>query len=107
MRAGHRLQDSLDNLTNKQITCTILPVDYKNHSNARHIICCHAPKYSKPPQNRDRGSTVVNCCATNQKVAGSIPDGVIGIFHLHNPPDRTMALGSTQRLIEMSTRNIS
>jgi hypothetical protein len=21
------------------------------------------------------------CCATNQKVAGSIPDGVIGIFH--------------------------
>jgi hypothetical protein len=21
------------------------------------------------------------CCATNRKVAGSIPDGVIGIFH--------------------------
>ena len=33
------------------------------------------------------------CCATNRKVAGSIPDGVIGIFHWHNPPDRTMALG--------------
>ena len=28
-------------------------------------------------------------------------------FHLHNPSDRTMALGSTQPLIEMSTRNIS
>ena len=27
------------------------------------------------------------------KVAGSIPDGVIGIFHRHNPSDRTMALG--------------
>jgi hypothetical protein len=28
-------------------------------------------------------------CATNHKVAGSIPDGVIGIFHWHNPSDRT------------------
>jgi len=23
----------------------------------------------------------LRCCATNWKVAGSIPDGVIGIFH--------------------------
>ena len=46
-------------------------------------------------------------CATNLKVAGSIPDGVIGIFHWHNPSDRTMALGSTQPLTEMSTRSIS
>ena len=23
----------------------------------------------------------LSCCATNRKVAGSIPDGVIGIFH--------------------------
>ena len=30
-----------------------------------------------------------------------------GIFHLHNPSDRTVALGSTQTLTEMSTRNIS
>jgi hypothetical protein len=37
-------------------------------------------------------------CATNRKVAGSIPDGVIGIFHWHNPSGRTMALGSTQPL---------
>ena len=30
------------------------------------------------------GTTVaqwLRCCATNLKVAGSIPDGVIGIFH--------------------------
>jgi hypothetical protein len=46
-------------------------------------------------------------CATNRKVAGSIPDGVIGIFHCHNLSDRTMALGSTQPLTEMSTRSIS
>jgi len=39
--------------------------------------------------------------------AGSIPDGVVGIFHWHNPSGRTMALGSTQPLTEMSTRNIS
>ena len=23
----------------------------------------------------------LRCCATNRKVAGSIPDGIIGIFH--------------------------
>ena len=46
-------------------------------------------------------------CATSRKVAGSIPDGVIGIFHWQNPSGRKMALGSTQFLTEMSTRNIS
>jgi hypothetical protein len=46
-------------------------------------------------------------CATILKVAGSIPDGVIGIFHWHIPSDRIMALGSTQPLTEMSTRSIS
>jgi hypothetical protein len=45
-------------------------------------------------------------CATSRKVAGSIPDGVIGIFHWHNSSGRTMALWLTQPLIEMSTRNI-
>jgi len=46
-------------------------------------------------------------CATSRKVAGSITDGVIGIFHWHNPSGRTMALGLTQPLTEMSTRNVS
>jgi hypothetical protein len=46
-------------------------------------------------------------CATSWKVAGSIPDGVIGIFHLHNPSGRTMALRLTQPLTQMSTRKIS
>jgi hypothetical protein len=46
-------------------------------------------------------------CAANRKVAGSIPNGVTGIFHSHNPSGRTMALGLTQPLTEMSTRNIS
>jgi len=38
---------------------------------------------------------------------GSIPDVVTEIFHRHNPSGRTMTLRSTQRLTEMSTRNIS
>ena len=45
--------------------------------------------------------------ATSRKVAGSIPDGVIGICNWHNPSDRTMALELTRPLTEMSTRNIS
>jgi len=45
-------------------------------------------------------------CATSRKVTGSIPGGVTGIFHWHNPSGRTMALGLTQPLTEMSTRNI-
>ena len=57
-----------------------------------------------------RGTAVaqwLRCCATNRKVAGSIPDGFIGIFHCHNPSDPTVALGSTQPLTEMSARMIS
>jgi hypothetical protein len=46
-------------------------------------------------------------CATNRKVAWSIPDGVNGNFYWHNPSGRTMALESTQPLTEMSTRNNS
>jgi hypothetical protein len=34
-------------------------------------------------------------CASSRKVAGSIPDYVIGIFHWHNPSGRTMTLGLT------------
>jgi hypothetical protein len=45
--------------------------------------------------------------AEGRKVAGSIPDGVTGIFLLHNPSGRTMALGLTHPLTEMSTSNIS
>jgi hypothetical protein len=46
-------------------------------------------------------------CATNRKVAGSTPDGVFGFFRWRKPSDRTMTLGSTQPLTEISTRSIS
>ena len=41
--------------------------------------------------------------ALSYKVAGSIPDGVIGLFHWHNSSGRTLALGPTQPLTKMST----
>jgi hypothetical protein len=46
-------------------------------------------------------------CATNQKVAGLIPDGVMEFFIDINPSDLTKALGSTQPLTEMGTGSIS
>jgi hypothetical protein len=42
----------------------------------------------------------------SKKFAASIPDDVTGLFRRHNPSGRTMTLGSTQPLTEMSTRNI-
>jgi hypothetical protein len=40
-----------------------------------------------------------------RKIAGSIPDEVIGFLNWPNFSSRIMALGSTQPLTEMSTRN--
>jgi hypothetical protein len=51
-------------------------------------------------------SNAVGHCATSRKVAGSIPDEVIGFFSWPNPSSRIVALGSTQFLTELSTRNI-
>ena len=46
--------------------------------------------------------------ATSRTVPESIPGGVNGFFFISdNPSDRTMALGSTQPLVKMSTMNIS
>ena len=45
-------------------------------------------------------------CATIQQIAGSIPDGVTKIFHWLNPSCRTIPLGSTMPLPEMSTRGL-
>ena len=44
--------------------------------------------------------------AISRKVAGSIPDGVTTNYQWHNPSGRSMALGLTQFLTEISTRNI-
>ena len=63
-----------------------------------------------PDSSKFLGTAVaqwLRCCATNRKVAGSIPVGVIRTFHWHNPSDRSMAVGSIQPLTEMGTRSIS
>jgi hypothetical protein len=43
--------------------------------------------------------------ATSWKITGSGPNEV-DFFNLPNPSSRTMALGSTHPLTEMSTRNV-
>jgi hypothetical protein len=43
---------------------------------------------------------------TTRKDAGSIPDEVTGFFNRPNHSSRTMALGLTQPLTEMSTRDL-
>ena len=45
-------------------------------------------------------------CATSRTYPGLIPGGVTGFFSDTFPSDQTMALGSTQPLVKMSTRNI-
>ena len=50
---------------------------------------------------------LVEAQPTSRKVAGSIPEGVIGIFHSHNPSGRTVSMGPTQPLTEMNTGNIN
>jgi hypothetical protein len=41
-----------------------------------------------------------------KKVGGSILDDFNGLFKWRNPSSRTIALGSTQPLTEMSSRNL-
>ena len=45
-------------------------------------------------------------CATCWKVEGSIPNGVIGIFHVLNPSGCSVSVRLTHPLTEMSTRDV-
>jgi hypothetical protein len=69
----------------------------------------HVPVYDFSYTNFDgdmRQRTWLRHCAANQEAAGSISDEVIGFFNWPNSSSRTVALGPTQPLIEMSTRNL-
>ena len=57
-------------------------------------------QYTRKPGAR--GSTALQ--AGRSRV---VPDKFVAIFHWRNPSGRTVALGSTQPLTEMSTKNIS
>ena len=71
---------------------------YRNKDGSKNIIAF--------PLNQ-QWSCTEDHCATSRKVAASFPDVVTGIFHWNNPSGRTVTLGLTQPLTEMSTRNIS
>jgi len=74
------------------------------------LISATCPSHFIPPPKlkwSTRWRSWLRYCATSRKVEGSIPDGVIEIFHWRNPSGRTMALGLTQPRTEMSTRNTS
>ena len=75
------------------------------------VCVCHSVTRQSPKKyaySSNWGHAVAQLVsATSRKVAGSTPDVVSGIFHGHNLSGRTMALGLTQPLTEMSTRNIS
>jgi len=58
----------------------------------RHIYCETRNEWGT------RWGSWLRHCAASRKVAGSIPDGVAGNFHLHYPYGRPMALGLTQPL---------
>jgi len=61
--------------------CTRKKTDTPTHSHENNESVIHGNMKC----NKNGGGTAVaqwlRCCATNQKVAGSIPAGVIGIFH--------------------------
>jgi hypothetical protein len=95
---------------NKRIMCRLsaeLAQSLQDHffffsSNLKHYVKCEVNEGAHCWWRR-----WLRNCATKRKVAGSIPDGVIGIFHSHNPSGRTIALGLTQPLTEMNNSNIS
>jgi hypothetical protein len=71
------------------------------------LVRISSTSFQKPSSINKRWRSWLRHCATSRKLAGSIPDGITGIFHWHNPSRCNMALGLIQPLIEMSTRNIS
>jgi hypothetical protein len=62
------------------------------------------PDFETLKHNRTRSWLRHN--VTSQKVVGSIPDEVIGLFNWPSPSSRAMALRSTQPRTKMSTRNL-
>jgi hypothetical protein len=75
-------------------------------SQQKHLKCGHSS--SDPVIIADSCTKQIYALAqfveTSLKVAGLIPDDVIGFFSLPNPSSRTVVIGSTQPLTEMSTR---
>jgi len=87
------------NVNNGQSACINTSSQYWGKDSHLFTVRCY--------QSGARWRSWLRHYATSLKVAGSIPDGVTGNFYWHNLSGCTMALGSTQLLTEMNTRNIS
>jgi hypothetical protein len=81
--------------------------DYKLLAILRYLGFISVGRISSSPSFETAVVQWLRYCAINQKVAGSIPDGVVEFFVDISPSDRTMTMGSTQPLTEMGTRSIS
>ena len=82
----------------------------KRQFSRRDFVSCYSVQANFGMLPIETGRAVANWLrhyATNRQVAGSVPNGVIGIFQWHNPSGRTMALGSIQPVTEMRTKCIS
>ena len=97
-----QIQKSLWRLENKPRNASgwpILNVSVQINLYTVHIVfCALSNRYVILESTKMCGGTLWH----SQKVAGSIPDGVTGIFHCLIPHSRTVALRSTQPLTEMS-----
>ena len=55
---------------------------YENKEVVQSVLLIRYKKIMSGNMNAKLGKEIwLRCCARNRKVAGSIPDGVIGIFH--------------------------
>jgi len=104
----HKFNDSLSR-GSRGVPCSWTDKRRDRQDKTKQLVAFR--NFAHAPNNRYCLSTDLNgasgCrswlrhCATSRKVAGSIPD-VFGIFYWHNPSGRTMTLGLTQPLTEMS-----
>jgi membrane-bound lytic murein transglycosylase B len=126
------IQEPIKNTANRSTRITKTPTHYKTHTYKPTHYKTHTHTHTHTHTTKQVKTTTVQdihkrksqytqvpsvmgtavaqwlrYCAKKQKLAGSISDGAMEFFIDINPSDRTMALGSTQPLTEMSTRSIS
>jgi hypothetical protein len=93
-RADIATQTSLNFWLRHTVLYTSSWSDLTNVLRGGHVWPCFITK-TKQINGGTRWRIWLRQYTTSQKVAGSISDGVIGIFNWHNPSGRAMALGST------------
>jgi hypothetical protein len=99
----HRKHRASITKTNWFVLRKIIAVPSDNHRKSTNTLRDQNTKFPNIHGSM-RWRSWLRHCATSQKVAGSIPDGVSGISNWHNPTGRTTALRSNQPLTEISTR---